>query len=429
MSDAHQQQQSLLDPAASAELARFLTQTVRALGFADVPDAWNEGRSSGQMPGLDLAVIAFADSGLTAAADVLFSPEFPQGRVAHLDERTLAVDDIVYVPDIQDSEGRSPAWLPRAERNRWLCIDAGSAPGHQEDKARFIAPYPASLIKLMVAVGVARLVDLGLVRWGDPCGPAEYGMVRACTVADCLDGMLTISSNDATDRLVALLHARGLIQRGETGEYNALHDWFARYGLRQLRLANTRPHGGWRNADGAGVGHLQMTAWDTARLLWLLMPDAPRAPWLDPGTTPLLQAQSVARLRLALAQQGLHEVLSAGLLAGLDGWLPGIAARVPARWRHPDGGYAVVARRYPPPKVTPPADADFCHKTGCTDTYCSDAGWVLGDDGRRYVVAMISTLGRRHAPPDMPLCTTDWRIPTLGGRIDAWVRDWTAALR
>jgi hypothetical protein len=419
----------LVDPAASAELARFLTQAVRTLAFAEVPDAWNAGLPSGRMPGLDLAVIAFAASGLTAAANVLFSPEYPQGRVAHLDERTLAVDDIEYLPDIQDCEGRSPAWLPGAERSRWLRNDAGSAPGHGEDKPRFIAPYPASLIKLMVAVGVARLVDLGLARWDDVCCPVADGAARARTVADCLDEMLTMSSNDATDRLVALLHARGLIQRSETTEYNALHDRFTQYGLRQLRLANTRSHGGWRNADGAGVGHLHMTAWDTARLLWLLMPDAPRAPWLNPGTPPLLQAQSIARLSLALAQQGLHEVLSSGLLAGLDGWLPGISARIPARWRHPDGGYTVAARRYPPPRVAPPADADFCHKTGCTDTYCSDGGWVLGDDGRRYLVAMISTLGRRHAPPDAPLAATDRRVPMLGARIDAWVRDWTAALR
>lgn len=428
MNDALQRR-PFLDPAASAALARFLTRAVRSLDFADVPDAWNAGHPIGRMPGLDLAVIAFSAMGLTAAANVLFSPEYPQGRVAHLDAQTMAVDDIVFLPDVQDCEGRSPAWLPGAQRSRWLSVDAESAPGRGEDKPRFIAPYPASLIKLMVGVGVARLVDLGLARWDDMCGPVAGGTARARTVADCLDDMLAISCNDATDCLVALLHARGLIQSGETTERNALHDWFAQYGLRQLQLANTRPNGGWRNADGAGVGHLHMTAWDTARLLWLLMPDAPRAPWLDPGTPPLLQARSTAQLRLALAQQGLHEVLSSGLLAGLDGWVPGIAARIPARWRHPEGGYAVAARRYPPPRLPPPADADFGHKTGCTDTYCSDAGWVLGDDGRCYLVAMISTLGRRHAPPDVPLAATDWRIPMLGARIDAWVRDWTAALR
>jgi hypothetical protein len=59
---------------------------------------------------------------------------------------------------------------------------------------------------------------------------------------------------------------------------HALHRLFERLRLRTLRLADTTPRGGWRNADGAGVGHLQMTAWDSLRLLWWLDPEAPPLP-------------------------------------------------------------------------------------------------------------------------------------------------------
>ena len=46
---------------------------------------------------------------------------------------------------------------------------------------------------------------------------------------------------------------------------NGLHGLLAASGLHTLRLANTKPDGGWLNRDGAGVGQLQMTAWDTVR--------------------------------------------------------------------------------------------------------------------------------------------------------------------
>ncbi|HRD97636.1 MAG TPA: hypothetical protein PLA97_14690, partial [Rubrivivax sp.] len=86
--------------------------------------------------------------------------------------------------------------------------------------------------------------------------------------------------NDATDACVALLHRTRMI--------DTLNQRLADLGLATLQLHGTTPAGGWRNADGAGVGRIQMTAWDTVRLLWLLNAGAPPAPWLPRGTT-LLQ--------------------------------------------------------------------------------------------------------------------------------------------
>ena len=79
--------------------------------------------------------------------------------------------------------------------------------------------------------------------------------------------MLSLSCNRSTDALVAFGHAAGWLA-AEAHQPHALHRLFERLGLRTLRLADTTPRGGWRNADGAGVGHLQMTAWDSLRLLF-----------------------------------------------------------------------------------------------------------------------------------------------------------------
>ena len=196
--------------------------------------------------------------------------------------------------------------------------------------------------------------------------------------------MTARSDNDATSALVALLHARGAVAADE------IHRLFASRGLTTLRFERTTPAGGWRNADGAGVGHIQMTAWDTVRLLWLLDPAAPPAPWLPRGTPPLLGA-SRAHVLACLRGQRLHHVLSSHTLRRAPGWVDGI-----------------------------PAEVAFAHKTGSTENYASDAGIAQGLAPRRrhYLVALISNLGSRHAPPGTD-CVGPWGLPALGAALDA----------
>ena len=62
------------------------------------------------------------------------------------------------------------------------------------------------MIKLMVAVGVGRLIDLQRSRWDEPW--TWQGQTRP--VWAWADGMVTESRNEHTSALVALLHARGL---------------------------------------------------------------------------------------------------------------------------------------------------------------------------------------------------------------------------
>jgi Beta-lactamase enzyme family len=322
-------------------LAAALLQAVREQGFGAESAARGEA-----FPSLDLAVVRFAPGSAPAWANVLFSREHPQGVVARIGADAAAVRNIRFDRDLQDARGDSAAWLPGAD---WSALPWQPLWG--DGPHRFVAPYPASLLKLVVAVGVGLAVDAGRCAWPD----------------DDVEPMIVVSDNEATDRCVALLHRVGMI--------DALNTRLQALGLHTLQLNDTKPDGGWRNADGAGVGHIHMTAWDTVRLLWLLDRDAPPAPWLAPGTT-LLQPASREHLRGVLRRQQIHDILSS----------PGGVPAAPA----------------------------FAHKTGNTDNYASDAGIVLTEQ-THYLVALLTSLGKRHARH--PGGATSPKVPALGAAV------------
>jgi hypothetical protein len=386
-------------------LAQALLDAVRAQHFERTEDALLGGAPLRHFPSLDLAVASFPDGAPPLWANVLFSREHPQGVVAETGADAGALRNVRFASDLRDAAGTSIAWLPDAD---WSRIDFPPLWGN--GALRFVAPYPASLIKLMVAVGAARLVEQGRAAWDEPV--AHGGQTRA--LAAWCEDMIVFSCNEATDAVVARLHRAGAL-----APHNELEAAFAERGLHTLRLSRTRADGGWRNAAGAGVGALQMTAWDSVRLLWLLDADAPPPPWLARSDVPpLLNALSCARLRAWLEDQALHEILSSTTLAGVPGWVPGLPARLPARWIGSDGGVQAGDYRFPP-DVRPAARAatrSFAHKTGTTDNYASDAGIVRGERCH-YIVALITSLGRRYAPGEP--CATTWRLPALGRAIDA----------
>lgn len=337
--------------------AEILCQAVRELDFAGTADALRGGAPVGVYPSLDLAVAVFPRGRAPAFANVLFSREHPAGLIGEIDARAGPVRNVRFDGDLQGANGDSVAWLPGADWQRlpFRPLAAGDA-----RPSRFVAPYPASLLKLMVAVGVGLAVDRGLVdTW-----PAA------------LEPMIVVSDNDATDECVALLHRVKLVE--------TLNRRFAELGLATLQLNGTTPAGGWRNADGSGVGRIHMTAWDTVRLLWLLDAHAPAPPWL-PGDAGLLKPDTCAHLHGVLQRQQLDHVLSSGSLRAVPGWVPGL----------PDAPV-------------------FAHKTGSTQNYASDAGIVRS--GRvHYIVALLTSLGTRHAPHER--CATPWRVPTLGAAV------------
>jgi len=354
------------DPA----LAHALRDAVLAQDFGATPDAWAGQKpvalASG-FPSLDLALVVFRPGGRgPVGANVLFSREHPQGHVATVAPGFGGLVGLRFVADLRGGpQNDSLAWMPGADWGSLSLRPLWPIDAHPGTAAlpRFVAPYPASLVKLVVAVGVAMAVDAGLSAW-----PAA------------LEPMIVVSSNEATDECVALLHRVGLLP----AELNRRLD---AHGLPTLQLNDTTAAGGWRNADGAGVGHLHMTAWDTVRLLWLLDADAPPAPWLSPGAPPLLSPSSRDRLRQVLQGQQLNEILSAGSLRHLPGAVPG-------------GPDAPV----------------FAHKTGTTDNYASDAGiWRDPSSGLHAIVAVLTTLGRRYA--SHPEAATTWRLQSLGAAV------------
>jgi hypothetical protein len=397
-------------------LAQALLEAVRAQSFGTTADEMQGGRAVAEFPSLDLAVVAFPPKAAPVFANVLFSREYPRGIVAEFDEEAGAVAgrvrNVQFLADQRDANGTSIAWQPGADwsRMKWEPL-GGPVDAHA---ARFVAPYPASLLKLMVLVGVGLGADRARIEWTEPWAFGGHEVA----VADWCEDMIVTSSNDATSAMVALLHARGLLGN----ERNVLHEEFGKLGLSTLRLDATQPDGGWGNGAGSGVGRIQMTAWDTARLLWLLDADAPAASW--PGARSPLSAPSRDRVLGWLRGQGLHEILSSTLLAGAAGWRPGIPARLGARWIDANGGASVGAEKYPP-DVRPAsraAEVTFAHKTGTTENYVSDAGIVQGiaPQRRHYIVALLTNLGTRYkacAP-----CATTWKIPALGAAIDAVMR-------
>jgi len=377
-------------------LAQALLEAVLAQAFEETPDALQGGRPVGIHPNIDLAVIGFGNHGeRPLLANVLFSREFPKGVVAEINPVDGPVRNIRYVADLQDQFGVSIAWQPDSDWRR-LRLRPLMGQGPQ----RFISPYPASLFKLMVLVGCGRLVDSGRSPWESrisaPCGTQSL-------YEWALD-MTRNSNNEATTVLVGHLHACGVLGTEDRGPH-ALHRVFASLGLAGLRMAGTRADGGWNNSAGAGVGQLQMTAWDTARLLWLLDPDAPPAPWLPAGHPPLL-GDSLPTVLHCLREQRLHDTLSSSALIGLPGFVAGIPAHFPGAADDSPGSGDVI----------------FAHKTGNTENYGSNAGIVRSKTagGRHYIVALTSNLGSRYAPS--PACTTTWKLPALGAAIDALMR-------
>ena len=336
--------------------ARILRSAVRDLDFAATADGLRAGAPVGVHPSIDLAVAVFPRGRPPVWANLLFSREQAGGVVADIDARAGAARGLRFDADLQDAKGDSIAWLPGAD---WRQLPFQPLRPGDARLPRFVAPYPASLLKLMVAVGLGLAVDRGLSAW-----PAA------------LEPMIVVSDNDATTECVALLHRLELV--------DAQNRRFAELDLATLQLNGTRPDGGWRNADGSGVGQIHMTAWDTVRLLWLLDAMAPPPPWLPPGTT-LLKDGTRAHLHGVLRRQQLDHVLSSGSLRGVPGWVPGL----------------------------PDAPA-FAHKTGNTQNYASDAGIVQAGDVH-YIVAVLTNLGTRYAPDER--CATTWRLPTLGAAV------------
>jgi hypothetical protein len=392
-------------------------------------------------PNVDVAVIELGRNGRARrVANVLLSRDYPDGLVVPIDRNYAASAVRLRRWDLDRFNGGTFAsdgtqtsvkgWADNPPRTPADDVVAG-----REDAGfEFMAPYPASLFKLIVAFHTLRLVDRGVLDLDagyayDPAGGCGGAAPGTETTRRWLDGMITSSNNRAACALLKQLH--GL---GEVDGMNAE--------LRELGLGTLQVNG--TSALTGGIwqpGQIHMTALDTARLLWLVE-GAPGVLWKRPDggsvTASVLSDSARAVLAQLLAEQGFNEVLSTTNFCGADYPSPGIPQRVADRWIDPNDGTVTVEGIPYPHDVRPcnaAAEVTFAHKTGLTYNYGSDAGIVRSLPGRpkrRYVVAFLSNLGYRYSDArfatarELPcfslgFCYTE-KIAQLGKRLDDLLR-------
>jgi hypothetical protein len=280
-----------------------------------------------------------------------------------------------------------------------------TVPGRENAPIDFMTPYPASIIKLMVGIGILRLVDQGAVSLDDTyvyepaTASARCGGATTRTIHDYFDRMITISDNGATCSLIKVMHEHNAV--------DGLGQTFQDLGLETLQLKGTNP------GNGDWSPYVTMSSLDTAKLL-MLINGVPGKAWTAPDGTPvtsrLLSGSSRRFFKEELGEQAWNNVLSTTNYCGYAYPVQGMAQLTPKRWIGPDGTVTIdddPEGKYDHP-IQPCQDAaqvTFAHKTGLTDTAAGDAGIVTslpGKPKRHYIIVAFSNLGWRYIDPDRP---------------------------
>ena len=177
-------------------------------------------------PNIDLAVIALDRRGRPrAAADLLVSRDYPDGIGVSIGD-DLGTDDVRWRrwnPDrwnggtFSDKDGSRTTTVGWKDNPPLTAAD-DIVPGREKAPIEFMAPYPASTFKLLVAFHTLRLVDRGTIdldrdyRYDPPGGPAITRTTR-----ELLDKMITESDNDSAKALIKQLHDLGEIDHLNAG--------------------------------------------------------------------------------------------------------------------------------------------------------------------------------------------------------------------
>ena len=440
-------------------LEKELLAAVRSAHFQDVIDfgAGNEARpvkaplnlpaeKIAHPPNIDVAVIQLDAAGnLVDRAFVLLSRDYPEGLVVPID-KNLAVTGVRFRRwDIERSDGGRfskeghPLTTKGWTNNPPLTAADDLVPGAESAPYQFMAPYPASLFKLMVAFHVMRMIDAGKVTLESDYNYAPPGAKpESRKIRDWIEPMITVSDNHATSALLKMLH--------DQNEIEPLNREFRELTLATLQINGINP----KNGLNWLPGQIHMTAWDTARLLWLIDGGATNM-WRGADGQPVpphyLSEASRNYLKKTLLDQGWNEALSTANMTGAPNVRPGIPSRVAARWVNATNGHALVEGTDCGVDIRPAnerAEVEFAHKTGLTFNYAADAGIVTALPGkpfRHYVVAFIANLGNRYAdevfasrktfPADDPVGPIAYtqKIPALGKAIDDLVTKLSAGAK
>ncbi|RAS66071.1 beta-lactamase family protein [Lentzea atacamensis] len=351
------------------------------------------GKPLHQTPNMDAAIIELNEYGRPKqVANVLLSPQYPNGVVVPVKKPGLSTDQVRY------------RWWDDTEWD----VNGGKGTrdvlaGRENAPIDFSSPYPASVLKLMVGFGVLRLADEGKVDLDadyvydpNPVRPACGGK-SVKKIRQHFDEMITKSQNESTCALIKMIH--------DLNAWDHVNQTFVNLGMPTLMVTETIPGNG-----GRWIGS-NMSGLDTAKLLLLINGGGPGALW----TTG--KGKAVTRNELSLSSrkffqetllgQGHNEMLSTSNWCGRDYPTQGLPQQVPSRWIRPDGtvkvGDAVYDRDVRPCNET--AEVTFAHKTGWVDTTGSDAGIVKsfrGKNKRNYIVVVFCNLGTDYVDANRP---------------------------
>jgi Beta-lactamase enzyme family len=400
---------------AETPLETALLNAVRAEHFERVMDfgAGNENRPVkahlglpakpiAQPPNVNVAVLQLDAQGrLVDRAYVILSRDYPDGLVVPLD-KNLGASSVRFLRwDIDRSNGgtfsaddghqlTTKGWT----NNPPLTADDELVPGRTNAPIQFMVPYPASLFKSMVAFHVMRMVDAGKISL-----ESEYSYDVAPAKPDArkirywLDAMLTISDNHATSALLKMLH--------DKNEIESLNREYRELNLPTLQINGTNP----KNGLGWSTSQINLTAWDIARMFWLI--DGGAGNFWDaadgkPVTEKIFSEPARAFLKKTLSEQGFNNGLTTANFPGTANVPPGIPSRVADRWINPTNGHAIVDGDdfgVDIRAANTNAEVTFAHKTGWTFNYGADAGIVTSLPGkpfRHYVIAFVANLGQRY---------------------------------
>ncbi|MEY4388197.1 MAG: hypothetical protein RLY20_3480 [Verrucomicrobiota bacterium] len=401
-----------LSAMAASPLEEAVLDAVREAHFERVLDfgpanedrdvAPGSARRVAHMPNVDVAVIQLDELGrAVASANILLSRDYPDGLIVPVDVSSGAATVRFRRWDIERWNGGTfkPGSDAPLTKKGWtdhppLTDDDDIVPGRTNAPYQFMAPYPASLFKLLVAFHTMRMVDAGDITLDSQftyTAPEKKAETRA--IRDWIDPMITVSDNHCTHALLQMLHKHAHI--------DVLNREFRELGLGTLQINGTRASDGY----GWQTDRIHMTAFDTARLLWLI--DGPagelwRTPDGKPVTTKWLSDSARTYLKKILLEQGLNEALSTANLVGVPNVRPGIPSQIAPRWINPSNGivmadginFGVDVRA-----SNAKAEVTYAHKSGLTYNYASDAGIVTSLPGkpfRRYVIAFFSNAGYRY---------------------------------
>lgn len=401
---------------AETPLERALLNAVRAVEFQKVIDfgAGNESRpvrahlnepakTIAQPPNVNVAVIQFDAAGkMTDQAFVILSRDYPNGLAVPLDKNTGATSVRFLRWDIDRANGGT---FSRDDGRRltekgWtnnppLTAADEIVPGRTNAPIQFMAPYPASLFKAMVAFHTLRMIDAGKLTLDtdynyEPAG----GKADSRKIRVWLDEMITVSDNYATSALLKLFHDKNEIEN--------LNAEFRRLNLPTLQINATDA----KTGRGWNTAQITLTAHDIARMFWLVQ-GGPGEFWKDahgqPITEKILSPESRTFFLKILSEQAFNDCLTTANYPGAKHVRPGIPSRVAERWINPTNGHVIVEDTDYGVDIraaNATAEVNFAHKTGLTFNYGSDAGIVTSLPGkpfRHYIIAFIANLGNRYA--------------------------------